>query len=595
MLQRMSFQRKLFLSYSIVAAIIIAVSVFAFYRYFVNSSKEQSRNNLEQLAVKTSEQVDMFFKNMDQVAMQVMTNPRVIEIMDGIDERDPAENYFAEQLSVAKEMTRILLSINGPHLATSRVSVYTMQGDYVSFGEIPESTERVTNFLQSDEIGDLYVRLKALRGKRLIVPPREDVWSTKPIRLVSVLRMIKSLPVGTDYGVVEVQQPYDDLGALLNLNSMKAILYSDQGETIAASESTVHELSREEFDRYYRSAASLERGQAFISPVRDSGEAVYVVRSDFTNHLLVFALPKKELFGATGTAVEILLWSGISLMLATLAVTFIISRRLTKPLVQLRKSMKNVSLSNLTVELNQGGGNELLLLNRAFDAMFRRLNDSISQEIKAHALALQSQMHPHFLYNMLAVISSVAEESGNHGIMNMCHRLSRMLRYVSSFEDSEVSLKDEIGHTENYLILMKDRYEHYFSYDIDFDESAAGRVTVPKLIVQPLVENCFQHGFQSVPAPWHIRVSVRVMEFNWELSVTDNGCGFDEQAVRALNENVVRTMSSSTVHMGNLKIGGLGLVNTIVRLKLHYAKEFHFDIQPNLPRGTKITIKGPIK
>lgn len=595
----MSFQRKLFLSYSVVAAIIIAVSVFAFYRYFVNSSKEQSIRNLEQLAIKTSEQVDMFFQNMDQVAMQVMTNPRTIEIMAGIDERDPDENYFEERLGVAKEMTRLLLSINGPHLAASRVSVYTMGGDYVSFGEIQETTKKVRGFLRSEELRERYARLEGMRGKRLIVPPREDEWSDKPVRLVSVARMIKSLPVGTDYGVVEVQQPYEELAALLNVNGMKALLFSGAGEKVASSERANRELSPEELEPYFRAAAGLERDHAFAESFEGSGEAVYIVRSASTDLRLVFALPKKELFGATDTAVDILLWSGISMMIATLAVMFYISRRLTKPLVQLRKSMKNVTLSNLTVEMEQGGalsgGNEFVLLNRAFDAMFRRLNDSIAQEIKAHTLALQSQMHPHFLYNMLTVISSAAEEAGNRSITSMCQRLSQMLRYVSSFRESEASLADEIAHTRNYLTLMKDRYEHYFEYEIEADEEAAKLVSVPKLIVQPLVENCFQHGFQSIPAPWSIRVAVQVSDRDWTVAVTDNGSGFDDQALRTVNDSVARTMASTSLHMDNLKIGGLGLANTIVRLKLHYTKEFRYEIQRNTPRGTTIALRGPVR
>lgn len=177
MFKRVAFQKKLFISYSIVVTLIILCSVFAFYQYIIKTTEGEAVKNLEQLAVKTSDQVDTFFKTMDQMALQGITNPALIPIMRDMNESDPGINDFEYNLETAQEMTSILLSINGPSLSASRISVYNLRGDYISFGRLSESRDRISEYLRSDLLLAKYTKLDSLKGKRLIIAPHADVWS----------------------------------------------------------------------------------------------------------------------------------------------------------------------------------------------------------------------------------------------------------------------------------------------------------------------------------------------------------------------------------------------------------------------------------
>jgi sensor histidine kinase YesM len=312
---------------------------------------------------------------------------------------------------------------------------------------------------------------------------------------------------------------------------------------------------------------------------------------------------EKNILSPIWTMGRIVLVIGFSFLILTLFIIFSITSRLTKPIKQLRKSINSVNLNNLALQIKHlESNNELILLNESFDAMFLRLKTSMdevvqlqAQELKAHMLALQSQMNPHFLYNTLSTISSAGQEAGSKQVMEMCHKLSNMLRYSTAYSERPVKLKNEVENAENYLKLMKDRYEDRFSYDIVISNNAILETIVPKLILQPLVENCFEHGFPQVRPPWKLSVFIGRSLDCWYIEVTDNGAGFKDETldtIKAKAEEFIRNPSSNIT---DLTIGGLGLVNTYIRLKIIYQSHTIFKIGNILPHGIKITIGGNIQ
>ena len=594
-MRNLSFQKKLFIQYSLVVVLIIVLSVAAFHRYIVRTTEEEAMKNLKQLTVQTRGQVDTFLQAMDHTALQVMSTPRIVEVMAQARRNDDPGNYFSENSRVAFEMGRDLTAILGPKVSASRVSVYNLQGDYVSMGTLGETPQRVEGFLRGGDIVALYERVAARKGKELILPPHADFWSDETDRqVISVFRMIKDIGTGEAYGIVEVQQTYDLLEALLdypNLSNVHAYLFSETGQPFASTASGKEKLN--EAGKYYRPS---ETGELQSHMVGGHGrqEVAIVARSAYSGYTLALVQARDDLFITKNATVKILFFSSLSLVLLTVLILYLLSRSLTKPLKQLRVSLNRVSLNRLSIELDQSKQvNEFMLLNRAFEAMFRRLNESVSHEIKAHLLAMQSQMNPHFLYNMLAVISASAVESGNDAIAAMCHKLSRMLRYVSTWDEQEVTLEDELAHTRNYLELMKDRYEKKFEYELRTNGAELSGVKVPKLIVQPIVENCFQHAFARAEAPWHIGIEVAANDEGWSISVSDRGTGFEEGALAELEKKIADALlKSDALDMSGWRIGGLGLANTIVRLKLRYRGGFHYRIEKNEPSGTRVTIGG---
>ena len=156
--------------------------------------------------------------------------------------------------------------------------------------------------------------------------------------------------------------------------------------------------------------------------------------------------------------------------------------------------------------------------------MLLKLNQSIGFEMKAYMAALQSQMNPHFLYNMLSAIAESADEDGSPRTVRMCEKLSSMLRYMADYTSEQVSLQEDIANMRDYLDLMKVRYEEHFSYVIETCDALRGQ-HVPRMTLQPLVENCFQHGFKNKRPPWRIHVRFACENGLWSIEVRDNGCG----------------------------------------------------------------------
>ncbi|BBI35529.1 sensor histidine kinase [Cohnella abietis] len=592
-MRNLSFQKKLFIQYSIVVFVIIALSVFVFYRYIVKTTEEEAMKNLKQLTAQASQQVDTFLQGMDHTALQVMGNPRIVEVMEQAQESYSSGNYFNMNSRVAFEVGRNLTAILGPKVSASRISVYNLQGDYVSMGTLEETPSDIERFLHGKEIVTLYDKVTARKGKELILEPHPDFWSDEKDRsVISVFRMIKDIGTGKAYGIVEVQQSYSMLKDHLdfpNLSNVQAYLFSEEGKAIATATDEPGVLSNANL---YFSPTEAGILQHRMVNVHGKQEVVILTKSAFSGYTLALVQTRDDLFITKDATVKILFFSALSLILLTALVLYLLSQSLTKPLKQLRVSLNNVSLNRLSIELDQPKQvNEFILLNRAFEAMFRRLNESVSQEIKAHLLAMQSQMNPHFLYNMLAVISASAVESGNDAISTMCYKLSKMLRYVSTLDEQEVTLEDEMTHTHNYLDLMKDRYEEGLEYDIQAVGNQLSSVRIPKLILQPLVENCFQHAFNTVESPWFIGIIVKAEENGWSITVSDRGTGFDEGALANLEKKIADAIvNSNSLNINGWRIGGLGLVNTIVRLKMLYRGDFYYRIEKNGSTGTRVTI-----
>ena len=271
----------------------------------------------------------------------------------------------------------------------------------------------------------------------------------------------------------------------------------------------------------------------------------------------------------------------------------------TKPLTFLTDKVKNVTLHQPALGISFSGyPDEFEQLNEAFAQMMERLQLYMEENIKrqayemqANMIALQSQINPHFLYNMLNVIKSHALEENYEQIGAACNYLAEMLRYISVYSEESVPLSAELNHVILYFKLMKIRYENSFCYSIHTKEGIdMKKVLIPRLSLQPLLENCFQHGFKKVLPVWRIWIDCHMEGNTCIIAITDNGSGFSQKDIRQLQEKVDAFLAEPSVSLPSLSIGGMGLINTIVRMKLKYHQNFRYEITSpaDSQQGTKI-------
>ncbi|MBB6282849.1 cache domain-containing sensor histidine kinase [Geobacillus subterraneus] len=255
-------------------------------------------------------------------------------------------------------------------------------------------------------------------------------------------------------------------------------------------------------------------------------------------------------------------------------------------------NMRRVENGDLTVRMNHFKFFELEHLSLGFNKMIERI-EKLLEEIKseqerkreAEFRVLQQQINPHFLYNTLESINSLAALNGQREISNMTINLGKLLR-ISINGAYEVKVEDEIRHVMSYLEIQKIRYNNRFMFEIDVDEQLKD-CFVLKLILQPLVENALYHAFDQERTDGWIRIKGRISHNQGCFYVEDNGKGMSNVVLNELQmESVSRKMKS--------KNRGHGISNVQERLKLFYGNQYGLMICSMENKGTIIKVSFPL-
>ena len=207
---------------------------------------------------------------------------------------------------------------------------------------------------------------------------------------------------------------------------------------------------------------------------------------------------------------------------------------------------------------------------------------------QSQLLALQTQINPHFIYNTLNIISAKSMESGNFDVIEICNQFAQMLRYSTDTRSQTATMAEEIGFVRSYLMLAKARYEDNLEFTIDMPENL-GDITVPRLTLQPLVENALNHGFDGKNVLRRLSVSGHIEGGLLVLIIRDNGTGFSEEMLQSLRSRI-RAIEEGTVSIESPG-GHIGLINTCLRL--HYYSKGAMRIAIGNDNGAVITLTMP--
>jgi two-component system sensor histidine kinase YesM len=288
--------------------------------------------------------------------------------------------------------------------------------------------------------------------------------------------------------------------------------------------------------------------------------------------------------------------------LFVIAVVFVrySSKRLARPLKTLRDRIEGINLDTMEASSQStptGSTDEIVRVWQAFSDMTYRLNEMIRRELfmrslqaQAHYRVLQSQINPHFLYNTLGVIGIMGEESGDNRISNACESLAGLLKYSISYHDGAVTLEKELHNTQKYLELMRLRYEHKITYRIESD-SSLGQRPLPKMTLQPFVENAVKYGFSPEHKAISITVTACALENGWALSVVDDGKGFPHDVLAALQEKLCETDQRAARGDVYEQEDKLGIVNTFLRIQIYFGERVSFRVANNPGGGAVIAME----
>lgn len=534
--------------YFILLTLVISVAAVLVYGASIEKIKNDAKEAGIQLAETKAKQVDSYLRELNTIAEQVKKLPGLVGTFYNLrSSDDDNKNYFDKDVLSGIDISSDLRRLLAERTANYNISIYNEYGDFVSSQNFMTKDTRLMQAMNAINYSSEKAMLHAADGM-LVLPPQQNPWTDSDRLFITLVKELKNDYSDEGCGIIEVR---------VNIDHMAKTLGEDMDGTV---------LIRE------RSDGKVILPHNYINTNESAAYITAPLESINWEVAIEDPRPITAAYGVFLFAVFIIIY--VILVAIIYYLTNAVGGYVAKPILELSAHVRNIDSPETKLErVESESVDEIKILEDSFDKMLERMNNSIRREKKAYSLALQAQMNPHFLYNMLTVISAAGSESGCDNIVNMCVGLSDMLRYVTAYEAVTVPLREEVAHTRNYLSLMKSRYEDYFNYSIEVDEELMN-MSVPKLCIQPLTENSFMHGFKQVEPPWNIAIEMHGTSRNWELIVRDNGSGIPEEKISEIENKIEKFMSEMAVG----EIGGIGVVNTVVRLKMIHDSSIKFRI-----------------
>jgi two-component system sensor histidine kinase YesM len=213
---------------------------------------------------------------------------------------------------------------------------------------------------------------------------------------------------------------------------------------------------------------------------------------------------------------------------------------------------------------------------------------------QAEYLALQNQINPHFLYNTLEAIRGDALDIGMNNIAQTTEALATFFRYTITEVENLVTLEDELENVENYFIIQKYRFGEKLNMEIDTGEDGTVlQSQLPKLTLQPIIENAVFHGLECKRGEGTIRIHVETTKSKLLISIVDDGVGMDEEQLEYINRRL-HHLELNYDNENKEKNGGIALYNVNSRIKLLFGEEYGLYIYSNKNIGTNVRINLPI-
>ncbi|WP_327204763.1 sensor histidine kinase [Paenibacillus sp. DMB20] len=288
---------------------------------------------------------------------------------------------------------------------------------------------------------------------------------------------------------------------------------------------------------------------------------------------------------------EFLIWFLAVVLAFVVVISVFVSAKISKPIRRLEKSVKKVERGDFSSSVDVQGFVEVERVSHRFNLMVQRIRELMQQIIreqeakrKSELDVLQAQINPHFLYNTLNSVIRLAESGRNEEVVKTITSLSKLFRISLSKGSHIITVREELEHVRNYLIIQNIRYKNKFRFTIDAEEQVLDCLTL-KLILQPLVENAIVHGLEELYGPGMIRIEARRVEGNVQIMITDNGLGMSpEKLVSVLNGCPDSKRGS-----------GVGVQNVQERIRLAYGQAYGLAFESEREEGTTVTVTLPVQ
>ncbi len=339
---------------------------------------------------------------------------------------------------------------------------------------------------------------------------------------------------------------------------------------------------------------------SFVDTSQGKPKFIVYTKSEETGWTIVGSAPLQEIVEEANEIRQVIIISVVLSILFTITLYFFMTRWLIRPVHLLKKQMRQAASGFLEAKVKTTGQDEIADLGKSFNTMLQQIKMLLEKGIheqeqikKAELRTLQAQINPHFLYNTLDSIVWMAEANKNTQVIQLVQALSRFFRISLSKGRDWISLKDELEHVQNYLIIQQMRYRDILDYEIDVHPSLLN-TPILKMTLQPIVENALYHGIKNKRRKGLIRISAQAERDGvFTLVVEDDGIGITSERMEQIQQRL--NMASSQELTEDNTIIGFGLYNVHQRVRLYYGSNYGVTIESVELQGTHISIHIPIE
>lgn len=580
MLLNVSLRTRMVLSNIVVALIpfliFSIVSGFVFLDHAQKTAEEHSVQLIHQVSNSMDVYVETIEKMVNYIQLELQDTPFFTMESEGASGWDSETAYIRS----------VLENVANSHREVAGIFIATKEDLYVSTGMSRISRDPFQNerwYREAAENPEEIQLISVVTGRNIVTNRSYSIDD-----VFSLAKAVQDPETGEVLGVILLDIRHDIIQSSINgvtIGEKGFVFVMDQEDNIVYT--PVNGI-------VYRVNPKWVKAMEPMSVQIQGGS--YQIRSElspYTGWRTVGVFSMDEVMSSVNTIVYILFTCVIISLVLVVIVSFKFSRTLTNPIFKLKRLMKQAESGDLTVRFNFQHNDEIGELGQSFNHMIARIDQLIQmvyveQENKrtAEMKSLQEQIKPHFLYNTLDTISWMARDYDAEDIVRLVDALTNMFRIGLSHGKDIITVKEEITHVSNYLYIQKIRYKDKLNYVIHVDESLYA-VEVPKLILQPLVENAIYHGVKAKRGGGTITITGVPEGENLVFTVQDNGAGMPQEKVEELN----RRMSERSV-LDEQKSFGLFYIRE--RIQLCYGKGYGVHVESALGEGTRVTITLPL-
>lgn len=498
--------------------------------------------------------------------------------------------------SEKREFNTIIDLIFRTNLDIPGITIYTQHGGMLSYSN-PYSTYYFlsgSTSLYSELLTKTQNKTESLLLSRKYEGENENLLSAKFFQTEDGKNNSSIIVIEKNWG--SMKQYFKDLG-LLNMGSI--VLISEEGNVLfslrtdTANTGLENSIRNGDVNQMFTDLSGV-----FQAVQNDQEKYVFYNKSVYSGCNLLYITDSESMSGYKSTTIMFIIITSIVLFAVNSLVVFLFIKNIYKPIINAESTLKEIVSGNTNLKIHDVKmNNELYPLYTDLHSLTENLKNLINSEYAAKIMkkqaeidSLQNQINPHFLYNTLDSIRGQAISEGSENIEKMVKALSDLFRYSISNIKSMVTLEEELKNIDNYLNIQQFRFNNRFKILKEIDSETL-KIEVPKLIIQPLVENAIKHGLETKIGKGTIVIRSRITKDKMVINVEDDGEGIDIENLQVINQYLANGVNPNEVK--NIRIG-VGLININERIKMIYNSNSGLKIYSMKGIGTNAELSIPI-